>query len=493
MNSIFNVFFLVGLLVMISCNSNGQNAKSSSNQNSTSSSQRPAQKFHACNYDGSEFNSQISQMNATQEGEAVVEKILSFTGLPQNFTVKEGDVPNAAAIILQDPDGVLRRYILYNRDFMQMVDDRTKNNWAGISILAHEIGHHLSGHTLLAGGSQPSIELEADKFSGYVLYKMGAKLQESQVAMKELASDEDGDTHPGKSKRLVAIQEGWNQACKQSKGDCNGSDNKPAEPILTQSNPQEKIEQMKPELPKPKENSIPLKFDRFVYDEAGLLTNAQNNEFSEQLQNIAKSSGAEIVVLCPKSLGGMSPSDYCQKMIEKMRIGKMDLANGGVILIAEGKVAFYVMPGLYWVFGQNLLQSTLDDMVNAVNEAEPDEKAYQAIRYGMAAIDVHLNSGVMKWQIDYPNLAAAKKDGELAVRKITRVVGTVTSTNTGNFVGEGIIRMTMKLEDGTDVYVHVQEGFHANIQQGQKYAVVGRLYDMKYGVTLEALSFEAMK
>ncbi|MBK7226335.1 MAG: hypothetical protein IPH96_13360 [Saprospiraceae bacterium] len=152
MNSIFNVFFLVGLLVMISCNSNGQNAKSSSNQNSTSSSQRPAQKFHACNYDGSEFNSQISQMNATQEGEAVVEKILSFTGLPQNFTVKEGDVPNAAAIILQDPDGVLRRYILYNRDFMQMVDDRTKNNWAGISILAHEIGHHLSGHTLLAGG-----------------------------------------------------------------------------------------------------------------------------------------------------------------------------------------------------------------------------------------------------------------------------------------------------------------------------------------------------
>ena len=96
----------------------------------------------------------------------------------------ESGVPNAAAIIVMGQDGIPKRVIAYNRQFMQDVARTTgDSDWSGTSILAHEIGHHLSGHTLLPGGSKPPIELEADKFSGFVLFKMGATLPEAEKAI----------------------------------------------------------------------------------------------------------------------------------------------------------------------------------------------------------------------------------------------------------------------------------------------------------------------
>jgi hypothetical protein len=377
-----------------------------------------------------------------------------------------------------------------------MVDDRTKNNWAGISILAHEIGHHLSGHTLLPGGSQPAIELEADKFSGYVLYKMGAKINDAQLAMSTLVGDEDGPTHPGKSKRLKAILDGWKQACGQSKGSCETGENTSAasnEIVLENKSPQESIENLNPTLPSPKSDEVPLKFDRFVYDEANLLTDEQEKEFGTKLAEIAQASGAEVVILCPKSLNGMSIDEYSYAMMDKMRIGKMDLANGAVFTLAEGgQLGFYIQPGLYWVMGKDLSQSTIEEMVSAAKEAEKGEAAYQALRYGVAGIDVHLNTGVNKWKLDYPTLADAKKDGQTAVRKITRVVGTLDEI-TSNFVGDGIKRCKFTTAEGESIYIHILEKVHGNIPKGSKIAVVGRLFDMQYSTVVEAMSVEQMK
>ena len=62
-----------------------------------------------------------------------------------------------------------KRYIIYNSNFMKIANEISNNSWSSISILAHEIGHHLQGHTLNNNGSRPAIELEADKFSGFVL------------------------------------------------------------------------------------------------------------------------------------------------------------------------------------------------------------------------------------------------------------------------------------------------------------------------------------
>ena len=171
--------------------------------------------LQACSYDGSPLAfspPDLSKGGGT--GKQVVAEIMKYTGLPANFVVVEGKVPNAAAVIMQGPDQVPRRVIAYNPAFMGQVIEATKsNNWAPVSIMAHEIGHHLSGHTIVPGGSQPPIELESDKFSGFVLYKMGAPLADAQRAIATLIPEADGETHPGRRKRLAAIANGWTEAC----------------------------------------------------------------------------------------------------------------------------------------------------------------------------------------------------------------------------------------------------------------------------------------
>ena len=158
----------------------------------------------SCTYDGELPDEELWSFASDDQAQQAVSTIMQYTGLPQNFDIMAANVPNAAAVIRGS-----RRLILYSQGFMLRVASSTGTDWAATSIMAHEIGHHLSGHTLEAGGSRPKIELEADRFSGYVLQRMGATLDEAQIAMRTLASDTGGETHPAKSARLAAIENGW--------------------------------------------------------------------------------------------------------------------------------------------------------------------------------------------------------------------------------------------------------------------------------------------
>lgn len=166
----------------------------------------------SCGWGGEDIvNTKSFRSNA--EAEAVMNDILSVIGLRPNYSIQAAKVPNAAAVVYGD-----QRYIYYNPRFMTNVTASTNTNWGSISIVAHEIGHHLNGHTLKAGGSQRHMEIEADEFSGFVLRKMGATLAESQAAMRKLAGDRGTSTHPGKTERLMAIQKGWQSADQQITG-----------------------------------------------------------------------------------------------------------------------------------------------------------------------------------------------------------------------------------------------------------------------------------
>lgn len=160
-----------------------------------------------CSYYGEAISPEITLSPASSGAEEVIGKILSVVGLKPNFEVRAANVPNAAAVILKN-----KRYILYNPKFISQINYASGNNWAGISIIAHEIGHHLNGHTLQSGGSRPDLELEADEFSGFVLNKLGANKTDAQAAMAVAASQKSSHTHPAKKDRLVAISDGWNNA-----------------------------------------------------------------------------------------------------------------------------------------------------------------------------------------------------------------------------------------------------------------------------------------
>ena len=137
----------------------------------------------------------------------MLSEIINVTGLQPNFELKEADVLNIEASISHR-----KRYILYNPSFINWINDRTKNKWGAMALLAHEVGHHLNGHTIGKSGSTPELELEADEFAGFVLHKLGASLEQSQEVMKYIANTEASKTHPGRSSRLLAIQTGWNKA-----------------------------------------------------------------------------------------------------------------------------------------------------------------------------------------------------------------------------------------------------------------------------------------
>jgi hypothetical protein len=153
------------------------------------------------------FVSQAAAQTAPATAD-VLREITDAVGLKARFELRSTrEVDNAAAVVFNG-----KRFLLYNPDFLNAVNRAGHTDWAGISILAHEMGHHLNGHTLRGGGSQPADELEADEFSGFVLRKLGASLAQAQAGIASVADDYGTATHPARTPRLAAISQGWLRA-----------------------------------------------------------------------------------------------------------------------------------------------------------------------------------------------------------------------------------------------------------------------------------------
>jgi hypothetical protein len=153
-------------------------------------------------YPNDVVNADVFTFGTPQEGMDVVKRITSIAGLQPNFDVLQANVPNAAAVIR---DG--RRFILYSQVFINQITQQA-TEWAAWTIMAHEVGHHLNGHTLLPTGSRPPTELEADRFAGFAVYRMGGTLQQALSPYQQM-SEQGSQTHPPRSARLEAVTAGW--------------------------------------------------------------------------------------------------------------------------------------------------------------------------------------------------------------------------------------------------------------------------------------------
>jgi len=136
------------------------------------------------------------------EAGQMAEEIVKASGMTANFAIMEANVENALAVVQNG-----KRYILYNPRFIAALTRATGNKWAAVSVFAHEIGHHLYRKP----NSERSLatELEADEFSGLVLAKMGASLNDAEAAMKLLATTRATATHPAGVDRINSIAAGW--------------------------------------------------------------------------------------------------------------------------------------------------------------------------------------------------------------------------------------------------------------------------------------------
>jgi hypothetical protein len=159
----------------------------------------------ACSYYGVKFDDDIYEWESSAEALEVVAKICKTQGLTPTFIIAAASVPNATALIL---DG--KRCIYYSESFMQEIRSKSKTYWASVSVLAHEIGHHVNGHTIDTSSRRPEDELAADQFSGNVLRRLGATLEQAHSGVMALNQTNDvNNLYPPKSARKEAITIGW--------------------------------------------------------------------------------------------------------------------------------------------------------------------------------------------------------------------------------------------------------------------------------------------
>ena len=153
-----------------------------------------------------------SSFMSNAEADEALSKILSVVGASKRFIVTPcEDINNAVALV---DDGI--RYIIYDPVFINSISNDS-NYWSNMSILAHEVGHHINGHTLsftISATENKIEELEADEFSGFVMAKLGATLDQATEAIAAISQsgDDTYSSHPSRERRIRAITRGYNNA-----------------------------------------------------------------------------------------------------------------------------------------------------------------------------------------------------------------------------------------------------------------------------------------
>lgn len=193
------IFLLLGL------NSNSQHYFACSFSNAKDS----ASQDEACLYNQEESFSSVD--TAAQQ---IVIKILNLIPMQPTFDVKRCDGIHTCRAFVWD-DGT--RYIFYDDNFISKLLDTTKNHWSLIGILAHELGHHFLGHSILSkinDSAHRVYELAADFFAGSMLAKMGATKDQAISCLNEVThppcDQEQFNSYPCYENRKKALLNGYN-------------------------------------------------------------------------------------------------------------------------------------------------------------------------------------------------------------------------------------------------------------------------------------------
>lgn len=154
---------------------------------------------------------EFDEFEPSPEVKELVDDIITNWGLGiKDFDLKAASVPNAAAVIC---DG--KRKLLYSPTYFINTANAAGSEWPVKAILAHEVGHHLRGHTL-STGVRRAVELEADDFSGFVLCTLGATLRDAQQGIAWGAQSPD-PSYPEPQERRDSVAQGWERALQQGK------------------------------------------------------------------------------------------------------------------------------------------------------------------------------------------------------------------------------------------------------------------------------------
>ena len=151
------------------------------------------------------------------DAEEALDMIMDVSGLNKNFILSPCEnINNALAIRYEN-----ERYIIYDPEFMSKIDGEAK--WRNLTVLAHEVAHHLNNHPVdiaLRNNDRTGFdkrhrqELEADEYAGFIMHKLGAPIDEVIKAISSISYDGDDTyrTHPNRGRRINAIKAGYKKS-----------------------------------------------------------------------------------------------------------------------------------------------------------------------------------------------------------------------------------------------------------------------------------------
>lgn len=152
------------------------------------------------------------------EVEEIFQNLLEYSGLKGKFYLCPVAFTSKAfatnAFSLEGKVSIVGQFIGYDSGFINNLKKQT-GYWGVTGVLAHELAHHILGHTHDGLGSQPKKELEADFIAGMLMELSGASLSNSMLLPSQPFLADGGLTHPDGKDRVIAFKKGWYKGCEK--------------------------------------------------------------------------------------------------------------------------------------------------------------------------------------------------------------------------------------------------------------------------------------
>lgn len=172
----------------------------------------------------------LAPIKASYAASDVIEKleqIADIAGFETNFMVYSTKTAGMS-VIASINEANNERIIIYNDAYRQKIAASRNLDWTTIFMIAHEVGHHLAGHTLGNDESKRrQEELSADYFAGFIMAHCYAEKSHVLEAINFLEENPTDGIHPPRIERENKILEGWAKGVKRRCVNGNAS-NEPA-------------------------------------------------------------------------------------------------------------------------------------------------------------------------------------------------------------------------------------------------------------------------
>jgi hypothetical protein len=158
-----------------------------------------------CLYNSDHLNEDLYLFPPDKKTENMFNELLARSGKSLKVVVKAANVPEVAAA-----ENGNERLLLYNQFVLDRFQKESKKDWSLTMVMAHQIGHHASEHSLnLEPKMRLEIELEADRFAGYLMFQLGATIADIQGLGDVFNTSSKDPIFPEPKARLAATIEGW--------------------------------------------------------------------------------------------------------------------------------------------------------------------------------------------------------------------------------------------------------------------------------------------